>query len=103
MRLIDFDTDHIYIIFMCIYIYIHIYIYICVFFLRVLEDKKLRFGFVHSVGFRITVSLHFLFVLSYYLFSLLIFLGIMTYCFFNCARTGRMEKYQGSMTYNSDT
>ena len=56
MRLIDFDTDHIYMIFMCIYIYI------CVFFLRVLEDKKLRFGFVHSVGFRITVSLHFLFV-----------------------------------------
>lgn len=97
MRLIDFDTDHIYMIFMYIYIYTYVY------FLRVLEDKKLRFGFVHSVGFRITVSLHFLFVLSYYLFSLFIFLGIMTYCFFNCARTGHIEKYQGSMTHNSDT
>lgn len=55
----------------------------CVFLLWFLEDKKLRFGVVHSVGFKITVSLHFLFVLSYYLFSLLIFLGIMAYCFFN--------------------
>lgn len=45
----------------------------CVFLLRFLELKKLRFGFVHSVGFRITVSLHFLFVLSCYLISLRIF------------------------------
>ena len=42
------------------------YIYIYVFLFWFLEDKKLRFGVVHSVGFKITVSLHFLFVLSYY-------------------------------------
>lgn len=99
MRLIDFDTDHIYMIFMCIYIYTYVFFF-CVFW----RTKSL--DLVSFILLDLGSLFHYMFclyILSYYLFSLLIFLGIMTYCFFNCARTGHMEKYQGSMTYNSDT
>lgn len=94
-------TQIIFIWYLCVYIYIYTYVFFfCVFW----RTKSL--DLVSFILLDLGSLFHYIFclyILSYYLFSLLIFLGIMTYCFFNCARTGHMEKYQGSMTYNSDT